>query len=539
MSFTYNQVDFDAVDSVSLTGGSITRSSGATASRENSLSQEQKRKQQLIDFLAEEFNNFHEFFDELMRAYSADGGVSDSVFNILGVPDYRKCDNCRQAKQSGSDDVLCMETERMEGGERLYNIIPDTDTVPSFCENDMPNFRFPKNRIHDVDDWLFEIAKTGYDGHCEEQKEYYHQRRQEHIDDDRYNSRYVTQDVDEFIQTESEYIASEIDSLIRGIVNQYRLRSYKSSALKLAWFRYLDDTIQDDYHVQRAEAYLRALDSPHQKDLLPGEGGDRFEKSVRRWVRSIGLPTYERVFKLNGSSTDRKEMDIHTELPTGDRAIFEVFTAGSHSNKDKQLDDYARLLNLAKNVNAEEILLSDGGWSRQRIDKTLLFDLLNTDFTIDSGIKMPGEFNNRTSTARSFERISSAETLNYIGFGPDYAPCRRSQKNEQEIIKTLQSHGYEPRLSVFRSEREFRDGHNFLFCGPTVEMNTYIGDLTLTFHSNRERRFKNGRDEQVCGYGTWHSVLAEMNDNPVAVIEVDEMCQSKLHPGVLGALFEA
>jgi hypothetical protein len=233
-------------------------------------------------------------------------------------------------------------------------------------------------------------------------------------------------------------------------------------------------------------------------------------------------------------------MDIHTELPTGDRAIFEVFTQGSHSDKDKQLANYARLLNLARDITAEQVLLTDRGQRRQRIDKGLLFDLLNTDFTINDAAKTPGELDHGINTGgRSFEHVWSAENLNYIGFGPDYVPCQRSQDIEYEITQTLQSHGYKPRLPVFRSEREFRDGHDFLFCGPTVDVNTHVGDLTLTFHSNREQRCENICNGRVRGYGWWYAALTEMNDNAVAVIEVDEMQQSKLHPGVLGWLLDA
>jgi methionyl-tRNA formyltransferase len=45
--------------------------------------------------------------------------------------------------------------------------------------------------------------------------------------------------------------------------------------------------------------------------------------------------------------------------------------------------------------------------------------------------------------------------------------------------------------------------------------------------------------DQVRGYESWYAALTEMNDNAVAVIEVDEMQQSKLHPGVLGWLLDA
>jgi hypothetical protein len=235
-------------------------------------------------------------------------------------------------------------------------------------------------------------------------------------------------------------------------------------------------------------------------------------------------------------------MDIHTELPTGDRAIFEVFTQGSHSDKDKQLADYARLLNLARDANAEQILLTDDGQRRQRIDKGLLFDLLETDFNIADGVEIPGELHDRIHLKEGFERMAPAESLNYTGYGPDYSPPQQSRKIEREIMKALRSHGYEPRLPVFRAERFARDGCNFCFCGPTIyDVNTRIGDLTLTFHSNREQRFDDEtvRNKRVWGYNRWYSALAEMNDNAVAVIEVDEMQQSKLHPGVLGWLLDA
>jgi len=544
MSFDYNRINFDDLESVVLTDGDISPKVSQSNAGSNSLTSEQKRKGQLVELLDEEFERFHNSLDDLIMSYHSYG--QQTVADSLGIPEYAKCENCANLEESANGNPICMKTEHEEDGETLYKIISDVETTPSFCSADMRRLRFPENRLEDVDEWLLEIAESGYEEKADERRETYEERREQAIEEGREQSEYVTKDIDELIQSKSEYTARGLDRLLRSLIDPSDYGRYRRSAIRIAWLRHLDHKLQEDYYLQRAEAYLRALDSRHQSDSLPGEGGDQFEKEVREWLQSWGLPMHDRVFELEGVSASYKEMDIHTELPTGDRAIFEVFTSGAHSDKDRQLSDYGNLLELAEGVTAKEILLSDWGLSKQRIDKQFLFNLLTTEVDSDGRVEPPGEFHGPNDSHKQYEFLGLADSLSYSEFKPDYQPCERSQKRESQLAAKLRSFGYEPTYPVYRG----RMSHGF--CGPTIELKTDTEDLTLTFHSGRdtprkddgslnERMFESGDrsgfDWIMHGYHGWHSALSELKNNTVAVVEVVDMNQSRLHPAVLDGFF--
>lgn len=548
MSFGYNGINFDNLESVALTDGDISPKVSHSNTENESLSSEQKRKMQLVELLNEEFERFHNFLDDLIMSYHGHGRRRELVTDALGIPDYARCENCVNLEESANGNPICMATGHEEDGETLYKIIPDVETIPSFCSADMRHLSFPEEYLEDVDEWLLEIAESEYEEKVDERRETYEERREQAIEEGREQSEYVTKDIDELIQSKAEYTARELDRLLRSLIDPSDYGRYRRSAIRIAWLRHLDHKLQEDYYLQRAEAYLRALDSRHKSDSLPGEGGDQFEKEVREWLQSWGLPMYECVFELEGVSASHKEMDIHTELPTGDRAIFEVFTSGAHSDKDKQLSDYGKLLELAEGVTAKEILLSDWGLSKQRIDKEFLFDLLTTEVDSDDGVKPPGELHGRNDSYKEYEFLGLADSLSYSEFKPNYQPRERSQKRESQLAAKLRSFGYEPTYPVYR------DRMNYGFCGPTIELKTDTGNLTLTFHSGRdtpweddgsrnERMFESGDkfgfDWIMDGHHGWHSALSELKDNTVAVIEVADMDQSRLHTAVLDGLFRA
>lgn len=109
--------------------------------------------------LSDEFQQFHDLLDELIASYHGFGRRNEFVSETIGVPDYTKCKNCTNLGESTDDNPICLDTGVEEDGETLYKIIPDTESIPSFCSRDMRYFDFPENRLEEVNDDLLAIAE--------------------------------------------------------------------------------------------------------------------------------------------------------------------------------------------------------------------------------------------------------------------------------------------------------------------------------------------------------------------------------------------
>jgi hypothetical protein len=545
MSFGYNEIDFDEVESVSLTDGDISPTASEPSDHSDTLTSEQKRKRQLVELLDSEFNRFETFLGLLIESYDWPGEGA-GIAQHLGVPDYAKCRNCQNCHEM-DDEMICSQTRHQKDGKTFFNIIPDTDSIPSFCPSSYPPYQLPEEKLNDVDEWLIRAAEEGYDDYVEERTEYCKQRRQQHIENNNEQSDYVTKEIDELIDTKDEYTADTVTKLTKRLFEASSFDRYRRHAMKISWLRHLDDVLQEDYHYQRAEAYLRALNSTHQTETLPGQGGDQFEKEIREWLASAGWEMYDSVLELDGVSAKHKEMDIHTELPTADRAIFEVFTRGAHRDKGSQLADYAQLLQSVITESVEQILLSDYGLSKQRIDQTLFFELLDTDNGLKTDREVPGELRN-LDTSR-YEYLGDAESLHYSGYKPAYKPSQQSRQTEKMVFDKLCSHGFNPSYPVFKK------GVSYGFCGPTIQIASAAGDLTVAFHSKRQRAHdadhnikdhmskkpeSGGRYEwMMSGFAGWRYGLSSFEDNPVMIVEIDGLNQSRLHPAFLDAILRA
>lgn len=547
MSFEYNAVNFDKVESVRLTGGEISPKASTSDEGSDSLTSEQKRKRQLVRLLENDFEEFHDFLDELIVSYRGVGRQREFVSEMLGVPEYEQCKNCVNLGESKEGEPICMKTRHKEEGQTLYNTIPDIESIPRFCSRDMRDMRFPEDRLDEVADWLVRVAERGYEPWVENRREEYKERRQQAIEEGREHSKYVTEDIDDLIQSKKEYTARGLDKLVRSLFHPHGYEDYRRSAMRLAWLYHLDDVLQEEYYHQRGEAYLRALDSPHRSEKTPGEGGDEFEQECREWLQSWGFPMLDRVFELEGVRANHKEMDIHTEFPTGERVIFEVFTRGAHSNKHQQLSDYGRLLELAEGVEAVQILLSDYSLSRQVVSEGLLYRLLSLDVEQNPERQPPGRAHNPSFPNREHDLLGTADSLSYSGYEPDHEPRDSSQESESKITAKLRSSGYEPTFPVYN-----RCG-KYGFCGPTIELGEGENRLSLTFHSDRDqpwnddgsrnkRMYKNANRERydwiMDGTRGWHSALSEIKECPVGIVEVKDTTQSSLHPLVFHRLLQ-
>jgi len=551
MSFEYNEVDFGELESVRLVEGDVSPKTKDTDGKSGDLSKEQKRKSQLVDLLSEDFDNFHALLDKLIGCYYSYGRRRELVSETLGVPDYVNCENCGAKAESPNGNPICKEAEIKEDGETLYKIIPDTESVPSFCSRDMRWMNFPEHLVESVDDELQSIAESGFEEYAEEQREKYRERREEAKRDGREHSDYVTKDLSDLVTTREEYTSRELDKLVRGLFDPRDFDDFRKSALRVAWLLHLDDVLQEDYHPQRAEAYLRVMDSCHQSDTLPGQGGDVFEKEVRDYLRSLGFPMFERAFKIEGCETSHKEMDIYTELPWGERAIFEVFTTGAHSEKHKQLKQYGRLLELAESVDPVQVLMCDGHLSKQRLDEDLLYDFLSTQIDSIGDIEPPGNHNN-PFPSDEVELLGHAESLSYNQYESDFEPVDGSKKRESRLMAKLRGMGYNPSLPVFKQRR------NYGYCGPTITVGDGGGSISLTLYSNRESAWEdvddakeaNKRNErmferldgsrrfkwQMVGPSGWGRYLSEVIGKPVIVAEIGDFDQSLICSGLFDRL---
>jgi hypothetical protein len=525
MSFEYNDVDFGELESVRLVEGDVSPKTKDIDGKSGGLSKEQKRKSQLVDLLSDEFDSFHALLDKLIGCYYSYGRRRELVSETLGVPDYVNCENCGAKAESPNGNPICKEAEIKEDGETLYKIIPDTESVPSFCSRDMRWVSFPEHLLELVDDDLQSIAERGFEEYAEEQREKYRERREKAKRDGREHSDYVTKDLSDLVITREKYAVRELNKLVRGLLDPRDFDDFRKSALRVAWLLHLNDVLQESYHPQRAEAYLRAMDSRHQSNTLPGQGGDVFEEEVKDYLRSLGFPMFERVFKIEGCEASHKEMDIHTELPWGERAIFEVFTTGAHSEKHKQLTQYGRLLELAEGADPVQVLMSDKYLSAQRLDEDFLYDLLSSQIDSIGDIEPPGNLNDPFPGCK-VELVGHADSLSYDQYESDFEPVDESKKKESHLIAKLRGMGFDPSLPVLKR------GRKYCYCGPTITVGEGNKSISLTLYSNRE--FK----RPMMGPAMWSGYLSEVIGKPVIVAEVGDFDQSLIRPSLFDRLVQ-
>lgn len=548
MPFEYNVIDIDGLESVRLTGGEISPNTCEMDGSTGNPTSEQKRKSQMVDFLKDDFDSFHSLFDELIACYHSFGRRNEFLSETLSVPDYVKCRNCSNLGESTNKNPICLGTGQEKDGETLYKIIQDTESVPSFCSREIRFLDFPEDLLGEVNDELISIAEAGYEQYANDQRKRYEKRREEALEEGRENSKYVTEDLSEFVTTKEEYTAREIDKLVGGLFDPRDSDDYRRSAIRVAWLLHLDDVLQEDFHPQRAEAYLRTMNSPHQSETLPGQGGDKFEQDVREYLKALDFPMFDSVFKLEGVSANHKEMDIHTELPWGDRAIFEVFSSGAHSEKHKQIGQYADLLKLAEDIDPVQILLSDGYLTNLTIERNLLFNLLKSDIQISNNLELPRD-PPKYPEQDNLEYLGDANSLSYSEFKPDFEPLESSQKVESQLVAKLREMGYDPSLPVY----QYRS--HYAFCGPTIELGDGSEKVSLTLFANRESAWKHDtegtpRNERMfeCGERgggfkwvmdgpfNWSRNLAQLKEVPAGVVEVSDGDQSTITPTLFDKL---
>ena len=193
MSFGYNEVDIEDIESVQLASGDISPNACEIDGSSGNLTSEQKRKVQMVDFLEDDFNRFHSLLDDLIACYHSFGRRNEFLSETLDIPDYVKCRNCSRLRETADGTLICLETEEQKDGDTLYKTIRDPESVPSYCSPGMRWLGFPEDRLDEVNNELLSIAEAGYEQYANDQRERYEERREEALEDGRQSSKYVTE----------------------------------------------------------------------------------------------------------------------------------------------------------------------------------------------------------------------------------------------------------------------------------------------------------------------------------------------------------
>lgn len=153
----------------------------------------------------------------------------------------------------------------------------------------------------------------------------------------------------------------------------------RKEASRIAWRRHLDEI--DDYHYNRAEAYLRDLNSGIGKEAKAHNGrksGIDFEKSVKEKLENTGFESLNTVFKIKTDSGDifYKQMDHHSKVGST-HVVFEIFKRRDKQKKKQQINDYITLLNKCVESEVKGVEITTLGIESDSISKKNIVESVN------------------------------------------------------------------------------------------------------------------------------------------------------------------
>ena len=465
MTFEYKPVT-GQIQSVELIDEQISTSNHEHTGLSADLTKEQRRKKSLVQYMEDSFESFEQTFSNLLQVKKRPW-----LLDVEGIPgDTVKCANCEQCVESVSGEPICKASKtREEDGETLYKVIPDDDEVAAFCPTDHQQFRYPKDRVGELPEQFYENLAVGYDQYIAERKE-------------KYDGRNWSGDLDDYLKTEAEYVASELR--LGSLMNQ----SNRTTALLIAWKKHLEHKLQNEFDVQRAEAYLRIMESEY-KRKPPGAGGDEFEHDIRQFIKELDWPLYDNTFKIETPrGSKKKEMDIHTELPSG-RAIIEVYTYRGGRDKTQQLKDYIRLYEQSCHTSPVAFFITKDRFNT--ITEELLNELLDACYS-DSIIL---ETERRWSVIGRPSPVAGWFTdFDSIPIEEKYLPPESVIERETKLAHELRSYGFAPKMAYCDSENDL------MLSGPTIELSG--PDIAITFYYGEDwcecrddnRSIRRGRD---------------------------------------------
>lgn len=496
----------------------------------------------MVKFKQTEFAAFEDEIGRLLRydALSDPHEIAAGISDVLDIPNPYRCENCEHYYESDGERYCTgyyIETD--EGGQDapIYTDAP----IPEWCEEEVREIEVPTTILDHVLDHIVDHFAAGYEEYRKDRIHNYARREREKLANGHTTSWYVTAGVDEWVRSKKRYTTDQVLKILRSFFEprsiEYSEGLSRPRILEWAWRRHLAPTLNQEYYAQRAEAYLRALDSEYSVDTTPGTGGVEFEEDVREFMDALGFPLYARVFKFQESgsgTTSVKEADIITEL-SGKPTIIEVYTSGSHSDKDQQLSDYGYLYAEATGTEPLLLHLTDAplwGYVTPYMLRLLL------EHSPVPPVEAPGEYNDRRDSDRfDYSLEGFASTNSYSEYGPnsEYELPQEAQSVEEWVFEYLSRLGFEPKRPVIHRERLWS------FIGPTIELDLTDGPYHIVFIGDRGDDWRVRIDDSNAallpdmiqiGPGTeWETGLREtMGVDQLSFIEVIPGDQSMLTP---------
>lgn len=536
MAFEYTPVDFSEVRSVEIQAERPgTRRTGSSDSS-TTLTKEQRRKRQLVEYKSDAFDAFEEEIEFLHSLITSDPQPEEAL-DALGLPDYITCANCNNLREgSGNSEDYCHGAGR--------TIPDDGPRPPSFCSPDLwSSYGMSPSRevIVALDDSIVEYLSEGYEERAEQQRETYEQRREQAIEEGNFDSGYVTGDIDEMVDTELEYVQSNARGILGRIINGDDWESARPKVLEYAWAKHIHDEINDEFYPNTAEAYLRAMDSPFKSEVNPGEGGREFEQNVRDLLSDAGFPLGPRVFHITEQDGNSwKEMDFNTQLD--DRsAVVEAYTYSGGRDKERQLADYCRLYELATGETPHAIHLS------QHTNMAVTGDLLQTLIEMpapDCAVDDHSVVTNSSPRENQYVTVQDSESFETVEPGYQEGSYQHSDvevydvppealEAEERAVSLFEACGFTVRTPLVL-QRQFRNTYYPL--PPVVRLAS--GGETVWVALRSEHRPDRSRDE-VDGSLVWHGMwscrqamqglLGTQNVTAVTLLD-DSDDQSQLTP---------
>lgn len=469
VAFDYTPVDFSKVKSVELTEKTLNSCANTNSTSET---KEQKRRRSWYKFYREDFRAFEEEVGRILSVIDDPNPneIPNQMADVLDIPNPHRCFFCDHRELvDGRPRCTGYQVSDNSGGTRHPQLATIKKPIPEWCERDTRNIIWPTSILDEIPERFVELLTQDYEEKKNDKIETYEERREECLKEGNTGSWYVTSDKDEWFPSEDRYAVQGLRSKLLCLFDPFVLEEddnhERRGALWWAWHKHIPDEVNQDFQIQRAEAYLRTMDSEWRNDIKPGDGGNEFEEAVRRFVKNLGFPLGPRVFKITGNTQmKRKEMDINTAIAERG-TIIEVYTKGAHSDKDAQVDDYSNLYEMVTGIRPYTLQLTDSRRSLQYITLDLLRQLL--DHEPREADKIPGDYESMFSAEEETLRGKTVADLTqdkYSDIEIDYRPPQSARKVESQAAEIFRAHGFEPQQPVVNHNRRWT------FLGPTVSI---------------------------------------------------------------------
>lgn len=181
-----------------------------------------------------------------------------------------------------------------------------------------------------------------------------------------------------FTASDSE-MAHPLKHILRGMTwtTPFEKSTARSFAKEYAWFSTLpvNEPEIEEYHNERAEAYLRDLEYGRAYEVA-GKRGDAFESDMIDLLENMGFQLGPRWFSISyseGAGPD-KQMDVNTTVG-GAPVIIECFNGTVGWHKEQQVRDYAWLFEKATETTPHILELTTTPGVRNRVQSSVAPEL--------------------------------------------------------------------------------------------------------------------------------------------------------------------